>query len=141
MKPVILITNNYATDPDNFGVGRYIRIKENYVNAVLRAGGVPILSAHGDADVYARIADGVILTGGQDIDPVRYGEQPYRDGGEYLDERDEMDFAIFNSFYKLKKPMLGICRGAQAINVALGGTLVQDIPTMVETSAQLCRAL
>lgn len=135
MKPVILITNNYATDPNNFGVGRYIRIKENFVNSILKAGGVPILSAHGDADTYARIADGVLFSGGQDINPIRYGEKPYKEGSKYLDERDERELAIVNSFYKLKKPMLGVCRGIQTINVALGGTLIQDIPTAVEMSA------
>lgn len=135
MKPVILITNNYAVDPNNFGVGRYIRVKENFVNAILKAGGVPILSAHGDADTYARIADGVMFTGGSDINPVHYGEKPYKEGLSYIDERDEMEIAICKSFYELKKPMLGVCRGIQTINVALGGTLVQDIPTMVELSA------
>ena len=135
MKPVILITNNYAVDPNNFGVGRYIRVKENFVNAILKAGGVPILSAHGDADTYARIADGVMFTGGSDINPVHYGEKPYKEGLSYVDERDEMEIAICKSFYELKKPMLGVCRGIQTINVALGGTLVQDIPTMVELSA------
>ena len=135
MKPVILITNNYAVDPNNFGVGRYIRIKENFVNSILKAGGVPILSAHGDADTYAQIADGVLFSGGSDINPVRYGEKPYREDCCYKDDRDEMELAIFNSFYKLKKPMLGVCRGIQTINVALGGTLIQDIPSMVEMSA------
>ena len=135
MKPVILITNNYAVDPNNFGVGRYIRVKENFVNAILKAGGVPILSAHGDADTYARIADGVMFTGGSDINPVHYGEKPYMEGRSYVDERDEMEIAICKSFYELNKPMLGVCRGIQTINVALGGTIVQDIPTMVELSA------
>lgn len=135
MKPVILITNNYAVDPNNFGVGRYIRVKENFVNAILKAGGVPILSAHGDADTYARIADGVMFTGGSDINPIHYGEKPYKEGCTYVDERDEMELAICKSFYELKKPMLGVCRGIQTINVALGGTIVQDIPTMIERSA------
>jgi putative glutamine amidotransferase len=135
MKPVILITNGYAVDPNNFGVGRYIRIKENYVNAILRAGGVPVLSAHGDADTYARIADGVLFSGGSDINPIHYGEKPYKEDCHYMDDRDEMELAICKSFYELKKPMLGVCRGIQTINVALGGTLVQDIPSMVELSA------
>lgn len=135
MKPVILITNNYAVDPNNFGVGRYIRIKENFVNAILKAGGVPILSAHGDADTYARIADGVLFSGGSDINPIHYGEKPYKEDLHYIDERDEMELAICKSFYKLKKPMMGVCRGIETINVALGGTLIQDIPSMVELSA------
>ena len=135
MKPVILITNNYAPDPNNFGVGRYIRIKENFVNAVLKAGGVPILSAHGDAETYARIADGVLFSGGADVNPAFYGEKPYKEGCSYDAVRDKCEMDIFNSFYKLKKPMLGICRGIQLINVALGGTLIQDMPTMMELSA------
>jgi len=135
MKPVILITNKYAVDPNNFGVGRYLRIKENYVNAILKAGGVPILSAHGDPDTYARIADGVLFSGGMDINPSRYGEKPYKEGLTFSDDVDEMEIRIFESFHKLGKPMLGICRGIQTINVAMGGTLVQDIPSMVPLSA------
>jgi len=135
MKPVILITHNYAKDPNNFGVGRYIRIKENFVNAILKAGGVPILSAHGDAEAYARIADGVLFSGGSDVNPVHYGEKPYKEDCHYSDERDEAELAIFDSFYKLKKPMLGICRGMQIINVAMGGSLIQDMASAVERSA------
>ena len=85
MKPVILITNKYAVDPNNFGVGRYIRLKENYANAILKAGGDPIISSHGDPANYARICDGVLFTGGMDVNPIRYGEKPYAEGLLYTD--------------------------------------------------------
>lgn len=135
MKPVILITNKYAEDPNNFGVGRYLRIKENYVNAILKAGGDPILSAHGSAENYARICDGVLLSGGMDVNPIRYGEKPYKEGLAFHDDVDSREIEIFNAFNKLNKPIFGVCRGIQLINTALCGTLVQDIPTMVDTKA------
>ncbi len=132
MKPVILITHKYTADPNDFGVGELIRIKENYCRAVIKAGGVPILSAMGDPQVYANICDGVIFTGGADIDPIRYGETPYKEDMNIVKRLDEMELCVFEEFYKLGKPMFGVCRGIQLINVAMGGTLIQDIPTMVE---------
>jgi putative glutamine amidotransferase len=77
----------------------------------------------------------VLFSGGMDINPSRYNEAPYKEGLTFSDDVDEMELQIFESFRKLNKPMLGICRGIQTINVAMGGTLVQDIPSMVETSA------
>lgn len=70
--------------------------------------------------------DGLLLTGGGDVDPARYGQAP--NGSQPPDPaRDEAEFALAKAFLKAGKPILGICRGMQLLNVALGGTLIQDI--------------
>ena len=74
--------------------------------------------------------DALVLGGGADIDPARYGRPIHVDGGVEVDaERDAIDFALWEVARGAGAPVLGICRGLQVINVALGGTLVQDIPT------------
>ncbi len=132
-KPVILITNKFETDNIPFGVGDIVGVRSNYCRAVEKAGGVPVLSALGDPEAYAELADGVLFTGGADVNPARYGEEALYAKG-WNDQLDEMELRIFDAFYKRKKPIFGICRGIQTINVALGGTLVQDIPAQVGIS-------
>jgi putative glutamine amidotransferase len=74
--------------------------------------------------------DGIVLGGGCDVDPRRYGQSPRAGARLELDsDRDETDLALFDKAWREGVPVLGICRGLQVINVALGGTLVQDIPT------------
>jgi putative glutamine amidotransferase len=73
--------------------------------------------------------DALVLGGGMDVDPARYGSAVLVDGNVEIDsERDAIDFALFEEALRSGKPVLGICRGLQVVNVALGGTLVQDIP-------------
>lgn len=80
---------------------------------------------------FAADLDGLVLQGGADVSPRSYGEEPLKPewNGDFV--RDQYEIALFKEFLKLKKPVLGVCRGAQLINVALGGTLYQDIPTQV----------
>ncbi|MCA1581640.1 MAG: gamma-glutamyl-gamma-aminobutyrate hydrolase family protein [Acidobacteria bacterium] len=79
--------------------------------------------------------DGVVLGGGCDVDPARYGERLRPEAGVELDaERDVLDFGIFEAARRDGVPILAICRGLQVVNVALGGTLVQDIPTETSTA-------
>ncbi len=74
--------------------------------------------------------DALLLGGGADVDPARYGRRIREHGGVEVDaERDAIDFALWEEAHRAGAPVLGICRGLQVINVALGGTLVQDIPT------------
>ena len=74
--------------------------------------------------------DGVVLGGGLDVHPARYGREVLADGSVELDQdRDTTDFAVFELARQKSLPTLGICRGMQVVNVALGGTLVQDIPS------------
>ncbi|HEY2797979.1 MAG TPA: gamma-glutamyl-gamma-aminobutyrate hydrolase family protein [Thermoanaerobaculia bacterium] len=73
--------------------------------------------------------DALLLGGGVDVDPARYGTAVLTDGNVEVDaERDAIDFALLQEALREKRPVLGICRGLQVINVALGGTLVQDLP-------------
>jgi putative glutamine amidotransferase len=107
--------------------GNYI----SYPRAVEAAGGIPqLIHLTGDAEVlralYERV-DGLLLPGGDDIDPARYGETPHPLLGQTSRLHDEVDLTLFAWARADKKPVLGICRGLQLVNVALGGTLYQDI--------------
>ena len=129
MKPIILITNKFEVDTIPFGVGRICTIRSNYCNSIREAGGTPLITALGDAEEYAQLADGILFTGSSsDISPNLYDQE--NQGSMCCDnELDEMEMKLFQAFYKLGKPILGICRGHQLINVALGGTIIQDIAT------------
>jgi putative glutamine amidotransferase len=104
-----------------------------YLRAVLAAGGVPlILSPLMGAAFAARALDGVdglVLTGGEDMDPAWYGAEPSATLSPPSRERDLFELALFAAARQRELPILGICRGIQLINVALGGSLYQDIPT------------
>lgn len=78
---------------------------------------------------YAQELDGLVLQGGTDVSPQTYGETPLRPEWAGDPERDRYELELLDRFMKLKKPVLGICRGQQVINVALGGTLYQDTAT------------
>ncbi len=104
-----------------------------YVRAVLGAGGVPlVLTPLLGASLAGRAMDGVdglILTGGEDMDPAWYGASPSPLLSPPSRERDLFELALFGIARQRKLPILGICRGIQLINVAMGGTLFQDLPT------------
>lgn len=104
-----------------------------YMDLIIKSGGVPVmLSFSDDEQSIKEIAerfDGFIFTGGDDIDPARYGEEKLDVCGEPCVYRDSLEFALFSEVIKTDKPILGICRGMQFLNAALGGTLYQDLPT------------
>ena len=112
-------------------------VQNPYIKAVEQCGGIPVLLPYveqdGTLDRYARLCDGFFFAGGFDIAPQRYGEEPKKNCGALQRYRDEMDFKMFEKAFSTAKPILGICRGAQLINVALGGTLHQDIPSEIKT--------
>ena len=125
MKPLILITNKPR--PDDFSVGGICYTPANYCNAIIKAGGIPVIAALADADEYAELADGIIFTGSNcDITPSLYGQEN-RKSVFCSETLDEMELQLFRAFSERNKPIFGICRGVQLINVALGGTLIQDI--------------
>ena len=74
------------------------------------------------------LLDGLILAGGRDVDPVTYGEEPHPETDESRPERDHFELALATRAMERDMPFLGICRGMQVMNVARGGTLVQDLP-------------
>ncbi len=124
-KPIIALTPTYRED---FWVGNSTK----YLNAVEQSGGLPIImNLTSDPEViaqYAELADGFIFTGGDDIDPCYFGETVHEGFGDFIRIRDIFELPLANQVIKTKKPMLGICRGIQLINVAYGGDLYQDIP-------------
>ncbi len=105
---------------------------EPYVEAVEAAGGRPrVVSMAGPCDVDRLLTeiDGLLLTGGADVDPSRYGEKPLPSVELDLNlERDEHELPLIRAAVDRDLPVLGICRGMQALNVALGGSLLQDVP-------------
>lgn len=104
-----------------------------YVNATLRTGGIPLVLPpvirSADVSRVVDTLDGLLLTGGEDIDPVLFGEAPHPKLGNVDPDRDRFELAIFADAWKRGMPVLAICRGIQVVNVALGGTLWQDIPS------------
>jgi len=108
-------------------------VLNSYVRAIEDAGGLPVLLPYvEDGEVIAdfcKACDGILFTGGVDVDPGMYGEKRHPMLGETARYRDSLEARVFSEFYKTEKPILGICRGAQIINVLLGGSLWQDIPS------------
>jgi putative glutamine amidotransferase len=122
MNPTIGIT----TGIDDKG---FFSIRPEYTRAVLKAGGVPLLLAPGTSvDAVLERVDGLLLSGGSDIDPAIYGEAPHPTS-QWKRERDDFELALTRAALERDKPLLAICRGQQVLNVAAGGTLVQDIPS------------
>jgi putative glutamine amidotransferase len=105
---------------------------EDYRQAILHVGGEPrVLEAATPVNDALRGLDGLMLTGGDDVAPVRYGETAHASVQEAEPGRDEFELALVAAARAQKMPIFAICRGIQVLNVACGGTLVQDIPTQV----------
>lgn len=100
----------------------------DYPTSIAAAGGLPVELAR-DADVEGIIArlDGLVLSGGTDVDPARYGHESDPNLGDLEPERDEWELALFEAARKRDMPVLAICRGFQLVNVAFGGTLHQHV--------------
>jgi len=113
--------------------GSQIRLNRSYFHAIFASGGLPVgLPFSGEA-AEAReffdsgIFDGVLFAGGIDVNPARYGEEITGEGVEVSDSRDSFELEMAKLLKDTDIPVLGICRGVQALNVAFGGTLHQDI--------------
>ena len=131
--PFVIVT---ATTEVIRGVSR-VRVNEAYTDALVAAGVVPLVLPPMDpALAVAALTDveGLVLTGGEDIDPACFGESPHPATGAAHRRRDEYELALARAAHERRVPTLAICRGAQVLNVALGGTLVQDIPAQRPTA-------
>jgi putative glutamine amidotransferase len=111
-----------------------------YVSAVQRAGGIAITlppdpAAAADPDVLLDRVDGLMLAGGADIDPASYGEEPHPETRGTWPERDRFEVALARRALERDMPVLGICRGMQLLNVALGGSLEQHLPEATGSDA------
>jgi len=109
-------------------------ISNDYVESIIKAGGIPIilpiLSDEESIRQQIKLLDGVLLTGGIDINPLLYNEEPSPKLGFIYPDKDNFDILIVKIALELKKPILAICRGHQILNIALGGTLYQDLSYM-----------
>jgi gamma-glutamyl-gamma-aminobutyrate hydrolase PuuD len=109
-----------------------VLLPRTYPDVVLAAGGVPVLlPPRVDAAAAVDRLDALVLSGGPDIDPQRYGATPHPGTGAARPERDAAEIAMLHRALERGIPVLGVCRGVQMINVALGGTLVQHLPDAV----------
>ncbi len=127
-KPVIGLS---ASRTQRKYVNYQIGVAEAYIQAVIKADAIPVIIPLGlvedDAAALLSRVDGVIFTGGGDILPQRYNSEPHP-LVTYVDEdRDRVEIGLFHEIMEYKLPFLGICRGLQVANVALGGTLYEDI--------------
>lgn len=110
-----------------------------YFDAVTKAGGIAVLLPPQpvDAQIASRVLDGldgVIITGGKDVDPARYGQEPHPTTDAPRRDRDAWEDALLAAAIERGMPFLGICRGAQVLNVARGGTLIQHLPDVIGTT-------
>ncbi|MGH2534105.1 MAG: gamma-glutamyl-gamma-aminobutyrate hydrolase family protein [Thermomicrobiales bacterium] len=130
MKPVIGITPSVSIDQLSHGTFERLNLSRNYVEAVAAAGAIPMILPLQDdhAAPLLDLVDGVILSGGADVEPALYGDtdvHPTTYGVSPL--RDRFEIELVHAAIERDLPLLCICRGIQVLNVALGGTLIQDV--------------
>src|SRR5690606_25698442 len=130
MKPIIGLTASLELGRDAYD----IELADS--EAILAADGLPIMLPHlmdeADIDEIAEHIDGLFLAGGYDIDPTLFGEEPHPNLGVIIPSRDAFELALTKKVLELKKPILGVCRGAQILNIAVGGDMYQDITTQAK---------
>ena len=129
MKPLIGITCSGEMD------GSRLHLNRKYAEAVIEAGGLPLLLPDFEgleADFLKRL-DGLLLSGGGDVDPVFFSEEPLPATGNINPQRDAFEIELTRQVLAAKLPVLGICRGIQVLNIAAGGTICQDIAMISST--------
>ncbi|MED1202395.1 gamma-glutamyl-gamma-aminobutyrate hydrolase family protein [Heyndrickxia acidicola] len=123
MKPIIGITSDVDLNSKHI-------LSNDYPQAVIQNGGVPVILPIGIDENVRQIAetiDGLLLSGGGDIDPAFFGEEPIQGLGEISPGRDSLELQLVKEMLEIDKPVLAICRGIQVLNVAAGGDMYQDI--------------
>ena len=146
MRPLIGISCSmgqaiYSMHQDNVPQLQH-RLGDNYVKAIMEAGGIPVLLPNStDLSCVEEIAaglDGFLLSGGGDVDPALFGQRATAQLGAVTPRRDDFELALARYIMnETDKPVLGICRGIQVMNVAMGGTLHIDLPS----DGKLCHSL
>jgi len=131
MKPLIGVTMNWEIQPTR----NLNMLDQDYGRAVAQAGGIPlpILGIEESISDLVKRLDGFLFTGGDDLNPRFYKEKPLTRARMQLapDERTKFEIKLFKAAVKARKPVLAVCYGTQLVNVALGGTLYQDIPLQI----------
>lgn len=130
MKKVIVgITGNEKEMPPMSGL-TYVAVARDLAEGVKEAGGLPIVIPIGTPDLakdYVAMMDKLLLSGGQNVSPHFYGEELAVDSDDYLLARDQFELALIDEALKQGKPIFAVCRGMQLLNVALGGSLQQEV--------------
>ncbi|KAA6317242.1 putative glutamine amidotransferase, partial [termite gut metagenome] len=130
-RPLIGISCSYPED--------FSSVRMSYTESVIQSGGIPVLipvmQDEKVLDAIVSLLDGLILTGGEDIHPNYYNEDPIEQLGTVNAVRDRYDLTLIRLATLRNLPTLGICRGEQLINVAFGGTLYQDLPTQYKDTS------
>lgn len=126
--PIIGLTSSFMTHEER----ELVFLPQTYFNAIRHHGGIPLLipvqATEEELQYLLDQCDGLILTGGDDIDPTLYGETILNDSVVIAPERDRQEGTVIDMALARNLPILGICRGIQMLNVHFGGTLYQDIP-------------
>jgi Predicted glutamine amidotransferases len=128
-KPVVGVTTGFAKR-NEFSQGPYVH--QDYVQSLFLTGAVPVLlpvASDSLIDRYLDLCDGIIFSGGGDIDPRFYGEAPSPYIEPFDAERDQFEMTLLKKAVSAGKPVFCVCRGLQVLNVAYGGTLIQDLAT------------
>lgn len=129
MKPLIITTGAHIHTPEGYPQNLLWQV---YMDGILVGGGLPLLATDAgqeDASQLARRADGLFLSGGMDVTPHCYAQTAMDACGPVDNKRDLLEIMLVRAFIQAGKPILGICRGCQMLNVYFGGTLYQDIST------------
>lgn len=141
MKPIIGIPSDQLVEVNPRMPGDYLAYAPHDTKeAIYATHGIPIILPFPDRKADATAAakemvdlyDGLLLPGGPDVDPLYFSEQPHPQIGITLSAKDEFEIALIKETIKQQKPIFGICRGLQILNVALGGSLYQDLPSQYE---------
>ncbi|OEF95880.1 gamma-glutamyl-gamma-aminobutyrate hydrolase family protein [Desulfuribacillus alkaliarsenatis] len=131
MRPRIAVTG--TSMETKYGSGTYIN--KGYIDGVIKAGGIPIVLPLTELKVideeWIEQYDGLLLSGGEDVNPLRYKQSPQLKQGRISPERDELECTLIPLAIKRNMPIFAICRGVQVLNVVCGGTLYQDIVSQV----------
>lgn len=131
MKPIIGIAGYLLTRIDNHLLNFEVnQSPQSVTSSIERAGGLPVilpLSKPIEAERYVDMIDALVLTGGSDVDPLLYHEEPSLKIGKIDPDRDTFEIALIEEAWRQKKPIFAICRGLQLLNVAFGGSLYQDL--------------
>lgn len=128
-KVIIGISGNEQEFPTKSG-RTYVTVASELADGVRQAGGIPMVIPMGTPDLakdYINMIDKLILSGGQHVDPSLYGQERLIDSNDYLLERDEFELALIEEALWQGKPIFAVCRGMQLLNVALGGSLEQEV--------------
>lgn len=128
-KVVVGITGNEKELPVLSGL-KYVTVARDLADGVRQAGGLPLVIPMGEPSLakdYIDMVDKLILSGGQNVDPSFYGEDKEIESDDYLLERDEFELALIAEALQQGKPIFAVCRGMQLLNVALGGSLHQEV--------------